>query len=149
MMNVASVIVAGVLAPLWWPVWRLTRLRWIAWERRRTQRVAAGGTAMRMPIRRWTLWGIFAFGLPAGLMTAVATAWTSNVPIPWWVSATQVLLLMLLGVAFGVVMKWFLTRRHRFERGHCRSCGYDLKGLPSEVCPECGYHFAAEDATAD
>lgn len=25
-----------------------------------------------------------------------------------------------------------------FPRGRCRTCGYDLAGLPGRVCPECG-----------
>lgn len=32
---------------------------------------------------------------------------------------------------------WYRERR-RFPAGHCRSCGYDLTGNVSGVCPECG-----------
>ena len=29
-------------------------------------------------------------------------------------------------------------RDHRLPEGHCQSCGYDLTGNTSGVCPECG-----------
>jgi len=31
-----------------------------------------------------------------------------------------------------------VNRGMRFERGSCPFCGYDLAGLPSGICPECG-----------
>lgn len=31
-----------------------------------------------------------------------------------------------------------LRRGPRFAAGHCQGCGYDLRGLPAQVCPECG-----------
>jgi hypothetical protein len=31
-----------------------------------------------------------------------------------------------------------LAGRRRVIHGHCRSCGYNLQGLPHAVCPECG-----------
>jgi hypothetical protein len=31
-----------------------------------------------------------------------------------------------------------IARALRRKPGHCRHCGYDLKGLTSPVCPECG-----------
>jgi hypothetical protein len=33
---------------------------------------------------------------------------------------------------------WAWVRKPRRPRGHCRSCGYDLTGNVSGVCPECG-----------
>ena len=63
-------------------------------------------------------------------------------------------------IAFGVMswatvvgaMVWFLAslpdivrrlhgdslRRHKYAPGHCQTCGYDLTGNTSGVCPECG-----------
>jgi hypothetical protein len=31
-----------------------------------------------------------------------------------------------------------LRRRLRRARGQCQACGYDLKGMPTSTCPECG-----------
>jgi len=46
---------------------------------------------------------------------------------------------------FYAVIVWFMTlgpfvlRRHvRNKRGLCIKCGYDLRGVEHEVCPECG-----------
>jgi hypothetical protein len=54
-------------------------------------------------------------------------AWT--VIIPHW-----------LGIAFAAPVALMLRRRHRRRRwtGHCASCGYNLTGNVSGVCPECG-----------
>jgi hypothetical protein len=30
-------------------------------------------------------------------------------------------------------------------RGQCWKCGYDLRGIPSRVCPECGWPFELEE----
>ena len=31
-----------------------------------------------------------------------------------------------------------VRRRVRIKRGQCASCGYSLRGITSEKCPECG-----------
>ena len=55
---------------------------------------------------------------------------------PWW------FLLLMLGVYPSIyfVRKARRSRRERRrrERGQCLTCGYDLRGTPSDVCPECG-----------
>lgn len=33
-------------------------------------------------------------------------------------------------------------------KGHCPACGYDLRGTPSGVCPECGVNTKAETKIA-
>ena len=38
----------------------------------------------------------------------------------------------------GVVVAVLLARRRAPRPGHCRRCGYDLRGNVSGVCPECG-----------
>lgn len=42
-------------------------------------------------------------------------------------------------------MRWAWGRcafRRRRRRGLCTACGYDVRGSPSGVCPECGTRFA-------
>lgn len=51
--------------------------------------------------------------------------------IPYWAIAAPLALLP---------AWWALTyrrRRERLRQGHCRRCGYDLRGTPHR-CPECG-----------
>ena len=33
---------------------------------------------------------------------------------------------------------WLWALRRRVPQGHCRTCGYDLTGNTSGICPECG-----------
>jgi hypothetical protein len=60
--------------------------------------------------------------------------------IPFWAIA--------LLAAAASVWSWLAYRRRRdHDRpGHCRACGYDLKGNVSGVCPECGAAAAKEAA---
>jgi len=49
---------------------------------------------------------------------------------------------------------WILRMRHRrrcrrVARGHCSTCNYDLRGLSSGRCPECGASASAPAATSD
>ncbi len=46
---------------------------------------------------------------------------------------------LFLAVAVPTLLVWrFLPK---FPRGHCRRCGYNLKGLTEARCPECGARF--------
>ncbi len=38
----------------------------------------------------------------------------------------------------GVVVAVLIDRRRDHPRGHCRACGYNLRGNVSGVCSECG-----------
>jgi hypothetical protein len=67
----------------------------------------------------------------------LAVRWTATaVTVPCW----SLLLLASVPTAFG----WWSGRR--FPSGHCPTCGYDLTGNVSGVCPECG---TAVDRKAD
>lgn len=52
----------------------------------------------------------------------------SEIDIPLWT------ILVVIGVPTAFL--WYRDRRR--PKGHCRSCGYDLTGNVSGVCPECG-----------
>jgi hypothetical protein len=74
----------------------------------------SGGAQPTIPVRFWTL------VLPSRLLLAVL----SPLPAVW----------------IGTMIRRFrLYRRRRLnDRTHCHTCGYDLTGNVSGVCPECG-----------
>ncbi|MFO0836786.1 MAG: hypothetical protein U0638_17630 [Phycisphaerales bacterium] len=65
---------------------------------------------------------------------AIVTISLRVVNVPLW----QLLVLFL--IAGGV--SWRFAAR-MFPIGHCSACGYDLRGLGSGKCPECGEGFLA------
>ncbi len=46
-------------------------------------------------------------------------------------------LMLLPAVLLLIARRWYWGKR--YPPGHCRSCGYNLRGLDSERCPECGH----------
>ncbi len=57
--------------------------------------------------------------------------------IPWWLG--------LIPLVLGLGLVWFGIRsRRRGTTPHCRQCNYNLTGLESERCPECGTHLTPE-----
>jgi hypothetical protein len=56
-----------------------------------------------------------------------------RVSVPLWP-----LLLVAAYLAIREVRRVSLQRK---RRGHCKNCGYDLRGLPEPRCPECGSPF--------
>ena len=67
---------------------------------------------------------------------------STTMSIHWWPLA----LLFALSPAVAVA-RWVLQicrRRRSLRQGHCRTCGYDLRGTPNR-CPECGAATAALD----
>jgi hypothetical protein len=49
------------------------------------------------------------------------------------------LVAILLAVAVPTLLVWRFVPK--FPPGHCRRCGYNLKGLTQPRCPECGASF--------
>lgn len=47
-------------------------------------------------------------------------------------------------VIVGIPTAALWRRDRRFPAGHCQSCGYDLTGNKSGVCPECGCNIGQE-----
>ena len=45
------------------------------------------------------------------------------------------------GIAFARMEVHDRTRQHRLRMGLCSHCGYELRGLSINQCPECGYWF--------
>ncbi len=70
----------------------------------------------------WTWWfDVFRLPLPKG-------GTVSCIRIPIW----------FLSLATGLCSAWLWNRDRRRAPGLCCNCGYDLRGNPSSVCPECG-----------
>ena len=51
-------------------------------------------------------------------------------------------------VAAGMILAPAMHRPRRHAPGHCRTCGYDLRGS-RERCPECGTAMDVDNASAD
>jgi hypothetical protein len=66
--------------------------------------------------------GFSSIRLPRGLRILI---------VPHWAAAAAAMLLPATWVARQI------NRRRRVRRGHCPTCGYDLRASP-ERCPECG-----------
>ena len=62
----------------------------------------------------------------------------------FWLAGTRVVEVPLYAVFTAVAIPTLLVWRFvpKFPRGHCRRCGYNLKGLTEPRCPECGTGFA-------
>ena len=52
-------------------------------------------------------------------------------------------LLVVTSIPPGLLLALALARRRRKQRGLCATCGYDLRGNTSGVCPECGTPVAS------
>jgi hypothetical protein len=92
--------------------------------------------------RRWRVLGVEYFDRPRhtyqqGMSTFNLWAFR-YLTVPHWVLCVVFGGLALPGV-LGVVRA--ARRRRRVRRGLCGTCGYDLRGISSARCPECGSDF--------
>jgi hypothetical protein len=62
---------------------------------------------------------------------------STEVYIPFWS----------LCAVIAVVPTWLWWRDRPFPKGHCQTCGYNLTGNVSGICPECGTPIAGEAST--
>jgi hypothetical protein len=69
-----------------------------------------------------------------------ATGWAATVP--------AALPLALSAAGAGLLWRRERIQRRRAMKGHCPKCGYDLQGLASANCPECGAAPALAAPTA-
>lgn len=159
LMNVWSVALAVLLAPLWLPIWRLTRESYVARERRRGAASLAALASMtdaqraRPPIAGWAA-AIRMTLLFAAMLWAivVGTVWFQNPAMPSFALVLLVLGAVPLSILGGiliygtvVLVVYVVSGRPQRRPGRCRNCGYRLRGLTSDRCPECGYRVPAGD----
>ncbi len=63
--------------------------------------------------------------------------------IPLWLFGYSLFLL-----SFIPALTRHATTRRRFPIGNCNRCGYDLAGLSTKTCPECGTSLSPDDSPA-
>lgn len=71
------------------------------------------------------------------------SGWPIVIPVrpvfPGFVIANLVVAAVFIPPFFYVAMKPY----RRANRGACPSCNYDLRGLPTTTCPECGHSYTS------
>ncbi|MBK8267890.1 MAG: hypothetical protein IPK83_06125 [Planctomycetes bacterium] len=77
------------------------------------------------PFFAWQEWEGFAFEAPERVDALGATV----LFVPFW------LLFLVAAIPTALL---FLRDRRKIPAGHCRHCDYDLRGIASGICPECG-----------
>ena len=88
--------------------------------------------------RRWQAFVVIALSvLPVGSLTHLCLSYIplkSGEPKPSWIyalSAAYAVLIVFVSLVIAV-------QRRRAAEHHCHACHYDLRGLTSARCPECG-----------
>jgi len=64
-------------------------------------------------------------------------------------SATVMLIFAALLIVSAMAMKFQRVILNERGKGHCYDCGYNLTGLTSERCPECGRTLEIEERSND
>ncbi|MEW6250557.1 MAG: hypothetical protein AB1716_07905 [Planctomycetota bacterium] len=144
-LNIYSLALFGLLSPLWYPLWRAIGPRWIAWEQRRALRMRARGAAEREPVKSWVAHGMVTFGLVMWPGVAAPELLSGDRRLILTAVFVKLPIYLAGGALLGYILQKVLRRRHRWKPDHCRACGYNLYGLPTNTCPECGFHFDAGD----
>ncbi len=85
---------------------------------------------------RWGWLESHEFDLSWGSFRLGSHSYTAQVAFPIWLPGLIVAIPTFLVWRFGP----------KFPRGHCRRCGYNLKGLTEPRCPECGAGFSEASA---
>ena len=94
-------------------------------------RVASGWLVTRIDATNWRERLGNLYWLPRvtqGSLPEPGSVWTS-VWVPLWMP--------LIVIVLPTALLWWRDRR-RIPPGHCQTCGYNLTGNVSGVCPECG-----------
>lgn len=84
-----------------------------------------GPKSLGTPFFWWVEWKGYAFEAPELVYRPGLTC----LMVPFW--------LLFLVAALPTVLL-FLRDRRRTKAGYCRHCAYDLRGIASGICPECG-----------
>lgn len=111
--RIAAEIVIGLATSVLF--WRISRSRFVAWA-----------SAL---VVFWSIW----WKMVGWVLSYTATNndyWI----VYWWIGA-----IVYHGLMAYILLRWSIRARLRSRRdGFCQSCGYDLAGLPGNICPECG-----------
>jgi hypothetical protein len=84
----------------------------------------------------------FAITLSAAVVGICALSLLGSATDLMWRGRDVIVLIAFIGIVFGqVAVVLMLVQTCRVEQpdvAYCRRCGYDLAGLTTGVCPECG-----------
>ena len=73
-----------------------------------------------------------------------AWVWPREISAALWLFVAAGLQAM--SVWAGQVPRWVWVRLRSRPSGVCLGCGYDMRGLPTQRCPECGWERGVVDA---
>lgn len=141
---------AGFISP-----WALEMMTWGVWSSLFWTAYLLAISVTAWPLRRYrtiatvTLVTSCCYVLP-GMAIFVFTYWGAYTAHEWLVSVS-----IPMGVILGswapicLVLCGVAYMRNRYlpvyPKGHCRNCGYNLRGTPGNMCSECGTPFRQRD----
>ena len=96
--------------------------------------------------------GVLVSSLAGSSLAASCTPGITNASSSMWVMGLLFIAVPGLGAVLGGMVGWFFLKQIKdqvFNNGHCSNCGYDLRGLRSNACPECGLGIKVAPTTED